>query len=211
MTHTRLLFATLFIITLTAFARADVVTDWNVTAVQSVVAAGSARPGPSGAIDMAVVHLAMYDAIQAIEGDYTPYYADIRNASGSPIGAAAKAAHDVLVNRFPAQAGPLGVTYTNYLIAQGIPPIDPGIAVGQQAAASIIALRSCDGAFPAAPPPFTGSLAIGQWRPTPPGNLAMNPGPWFGNVTPFLLNRTFQFRSDPPPSLTSRRYTRDYN
>src|SRR5687768_11767947 len=138
MTHTRLLFATLFIITLTAFARADVVTDWNVTAVQSVLTAGSARPGPSGALDIAMVHLAMYDAIQAIEGEYTPYYADIRNASGSPVGAAAKAAHDVLVSRFPAQAAGLGVTYSNYLIANGILPGDPGILVGQQAAAAII-------------------------------------------------------------------------
>lgn len=192
--------------------RADVITDWNLIAVQSVVAAGATRPGPVGTLDMAMVHLAMYDAVQAIEKEYDPYYVDIPNASGSVIGAAAKAAHDVLIVRFPSQAPALGVTLTNYLAANAVAANDPGITVGQKAAAGIIALRACDGAFPnPAPPPFTGGTAPGQWRPTGTAQLAMNPGPWYGQITPFLLQRTFQFRSETPPSLNSRRYARDYN
>src|SRR5688572_30433277 len=151
---------------LTGNVRADAVTDWNAIAVQAVLTAGPARPGPAGTLDMATMHAAIYDAVQAIEKDYQPYYVDIPGASGSPIAATAKAAHDVLVSRFPAQAGPLGVIYGNYLIANGIPPGDPGLAVGATAAAGILALRSCDGAFPAGPPTFVGGLAIGQWRPT---------------------------------------------
>jgi hypothetical protein len=211
MRNKRLVSTILFIIVFCSFARADVVTDWNAIAVQSVLTAGTARPGPSGAYDVAMVHLAIYDAVQAIEGDYQPYYVDIRNASGSPVAAAAKAARDVLVSRFPSQAATLDTTYTNYLLANGILLTDPGILVGQQAAAGIIALRACDGAFPnPAPPPFVGSTDIGQWRPTPPANSPMNPGPWLGDVTPFLMTRTFQFRSVPPPSLTSWHYARDF-
>lgn len=190
-------------------AKADAVADWNAIAVQAVLTAGTARPGPSGALDVAVMHAAIYDAVQAIEKDYQPYYVDIPVATGSPIAATAKAAHDVLVNRFPAQAAALDVTYTNYLIANGILVTDPGIAVGATAAAGIIALRACDGAFPPGPPTFIGGGGIGVWRPT--GTGAMNPGPWLGQVTPFMLTRPFQFRAPPPPPLTSREYARDYN
>jgi hypothetical protein len=192
--------------------KADAVADWNAIAQQEAINAGALRPGPSGVIDIAMVHAAIYDAVQAIEGDYETYYVDIPGASGSPIAATAKAAHDVLVARFPARASEINTLYVNYLTANGILPTDPGIAVGARAAAGILALRSCDGSFPnPAPPPFIGGTGIGQWRPTPPANSPMNPGPWLGNVTPFLLLRPSQFRSDPPPDLGSRKYARDYN
>lgn len=203
--------ATLFLIGAATNVRADAVSDWNAIAVSSIVAAGSARPGPAGVLDLATMNAAIYDAVQAIEKDYETYYVDIPGASGSPVAATAKAAYDVLVNRFPGQAGPLGVTYQNYLIANGILPTDPGLAVGATAAAGIIALRACDGSFPAGPNTFIGGTGIGVWRPTPPANSPMNPGPWLGQVTPFVMTRPTQFRSEPPPSLDSRRYARDYN
>ncbi|MBC7901613.1 MAG: vanadium-dependent haloperoxidase [Saprospiraceae bacterium] len=195
---------------LSSSVRADVVTDWNAIAVQATIT--GARPGPSGVIDVAMVHGAVYDAIQAIEGKYEPYYVDIPGASGSSVAAAAKAAHDVLVSRFPAQSAAIGVSFQNYLLAQGIPADDPGIAVGALAAAGIIAVRSCDGSFPnPVPPPFIGGTGIGVWRPTAPANSPMSPGPWLGAVTPFTLTRPSQFRSQPPPELNSRQYARDYN
>jgi len=193
-----------------ATARADAVSDWNAIAVQSTVT--GARPGPSGVLDIAMVHAAVYDAVQAIERKYEPYYVDITGASGSPVAATAKAAHDVLVNRFPAQTASLDMVYLQYLANHGLLETDPGVAVGATAAAGIIALRACDGSFPnPAPPPFIGGMGIGQWRPTPPANLPMTPGPWLGVVTPFTLTRPTQFRSPPPPGLTSRTYARDYN
>jgi hypothetical protein len=192
-----------------ASASADAVSDWNAIAVQATVT--GARPGPTGALDIAMVQAAVYDAVQAIEKQFEPYYVDIKGASGSPIAAAAKAAHDVLVSRFPAQTAALDMTYQQYLITNGLLDTDPGVAVGAQAAAAIIALRACDGSFPVpAPPPFTGGTGVGVWRPTPPANAAML-APWLGSVTPFTLTRPSQFRAEPPPAVTSREYTRDYN
>lgn len=199
-----------------ASASADAVGDWNAIAVQATVTA--ARPGPTGVLDIAMVQAAVYDAVQAIEKEYQPYYVDIPGASGSPTAAAAKAAHDVLVNRFPAQAASLDTTYHDYLSNNGLAENDPGVAVGQQAAAGIIALRANDGSFPnPEPPPFTGGTDPGEWRPTvsylpgPPPSLAPMAAPWLATVTPFTLNSPTQFRADPPPDLTSARYRRAYD
>ena len=199
----------LLMLAVPACVRADVVSDWNAIAVQSTITA--ARPGQTGMLDVAMVQLAIYDAVQAIEKKYEPYYVEIPGASGSPEAAAAKAAHDVLVSRFPSQAANLDTAYQQYLLNHGLADNDPGVGVGAKAAAGIIALRACDGSFPnPAPPPFIGGTGIGVWRPTPPGNLPML-APWLGNVTPFAMTRPSQFRSDPPPALTSREYARDYN
>ena len=83
---------------------ADVIVDWNVHTAQAIATAAGARPGPSGLLDYAMVHLAMHDAIQAFQKRFEPYCGAIANASGSPIAAAATAAHDVLAARFPEQA-----------------------------------------------------------------------------------------------------------
>jgi hypothetical protein len=192
-----------------ASASADAVGDWNAIAVQSTVTA--ARPGATGVLDTAMVQAAVYDAVQAIEKQYQPYYVDIPGASGSPTAAAARAAHDVLVNRFPAQAAVLDLTYQQYLLNHGLLDTDPGVAAGAAAAAGIIALRACDGSFPVPPPPpFVGGTDPGMWRPTPPANAPML-APWLANVTPYTLTRPSQFRAEPPPALNSREYARDYN
>ena len=128
-----------------ASASTNAVTDWNAIAVQATVTA--ARPGPTGVLDIAMVQAAVYDAVQAIEKRFEPYYVEIKGASGSPIAATAKAAHDVLVNRFPAQTAALDMAYQQYLFSNMIPDTDPGVAVGAKAAAGIIALRACDGVF----------------------------------------------------------------
>lgn len=192
-----------------ATAKADVVADWNEIALNATITGG--RPVPTGMLDMAAVHAAVYDAVQAIERRYQPYYVDIPNASGSPAAAAAKAAHDVLVARFPAQAVNLNATLANYLMINGIPDTDPGLDVGARAAEVILQIRSCDASFPnPAPPPFLGGTEIGMWRPTPPGNAPML-APWLAEVTPFLVTRPTQFRSDPPPAINSRRYAQHYD
>jgi hypothetical protein len=189
--------------------KADAVADWNAIAVQATITA--ARPGQAGMLDVAVVQAAVYDAVQAIERRFEPYFVEIPGASGSPEAAAAKAAHDVLVHRFPGQAQALGLTYQQYLFNHGLAENDPGVAVGAAAAAAIIALRACDGSFPTTPqPPFVGGTAPGVWRPTPPANLPMLT-PWLANVTLFSQFRPSRFRAAPPPALTSREYARDYN
>jgi hypothetical protein len=123
----------------------------------------------------------------------------------------------VLVSRFPAQAvGFLDPAYAAYLASHGIPPGDPGVAAGAQAAAAVIALRSTDGSYPPAPPAFNGSLDIGMWRPTPsflpgpPPSGASMAVPWYATVTPFTLTGPSQFRPVTPPGPASGKYTNDY-
>ena len=190
-------------------ASADVISDWNVIGLGEAVAA--ARQGGAPAIDLATMHAAMYDAVQAIEKDYEPYrVTDVPNATGSPVAAAAKAARDVLVARFPLRADQINTTYVNYLLAKSIETDDPGIAVGAYVAGKLLAYRSCDGSLPIPAPSFMGGTGIGEWRPTPTAFSAMNPGPYLGQVTPFFMTRPTQFRPDAPPAVTSKQYARDY-
>ncbi len=165
---TAALFATSLLGGSARFVQADVVTDWNAIAVQALGAATPPRPGPVIFLDLAIVQAAVHDAVQAIDKRFEPYHVTIANASGSPVAAAAKAAHDVLVNILPGQATTLGTQYTDYLTSQGLSATNPGVTVGRQAAAGILDLRKNDGRVPnPLPLPFIGGTAPGQWRPTP--------------------------------------------
>jgi hypothetical protein len=199
-------------------ARADAVLDWNAIAVNTISTASPPRPGPVGFLDLAIVQAAVYDAVQAIDGKFKPYHVQIPDASGSPEAAAAKAAHDVLVQIFPAQAASLDTAYRDYLASKGLAGDNPGVAVGQAGAAGILALRANDGRVPnPLPPPFTGDTATGVWRPTtssqpgPPPSGSPMATPWLGAVPCFTLQSGDQFRAKPPPPLTSQRYTTDHN
>jgi hypothetical protein len=152
----------------------------------------------------------MHDAIQAFEGHFESYSGPIPNVAGSPIAAAARAAHDVLVARFPTQSGTLDTFLNNYLNGLGLQG-DEGLVIGQQAAANILNLRAGDGSFPSNPEDFVGGTGPGEWRPTPPAFAPMVT-PWLGTVAPFTLNDTAPFRASPPPtSLESGKYVHDYN
>src|SRR5205807_5077948 len=119
-------------------ARADAVLDWNAIAADTISTASPPRPGPVGFLDMAVVQAAVYDAVEAIGGKFKPYHLQIPGASGSPEAAAAKAAHDVLIIIFPPQAAALDTAYRDYLAKKGLAEDNPGVAVGQKAAAGIL-------------------------------------------------------------------------
>src|SRR6266852_2432104 len=193
----------------------DPIAAWNEITERAVKTAGA--PPPVAALDFAIVHLAIYDAVESIDQRYEPYHAFVPGATGSLSAAAAKAGHDVLVGLFPLQELTLDADYANFLATNGIDPFDPGIAVGAQAAADMLALRSNDGRFPVNPPPFLGSATIGQWRPTPsllpgpPPSFAPGLTPWVASVKPFTMSNNSQFRVDPPPDLTSDVWTEDYN
>ena len=79
---------------------ADAVVDWNEIAQQAIVVG---RPGPPGAIDSALVQIAVHDAVQAIDKRYEPYHVEIQGPKGSRYAAVAAAAHGVLVGLLPAQ------------------------------------------------------------------------------------------------------------
>jgi hypothetical protein len=194
-------------------AEADVVTDWSGITISTI---GAAAPvaGPGRLIEYSMVHIAMHDAVQAIQQRFETYSPGITPATGSVIAAAAKAAHDVLVNRFPAQTATLDTAYSNYLADHQIASNDGGIAAGAQAAAAIIQGRVNDGAYPVPAPAFFGSTEPGQWRPTvftatgEPAPMAVS---WMATTRPFAVLHASQFFAPTPPRLTSSRYTRDYN
>jgi hypothetical protein len=194
----------------------DAATDWNAIAVQALVS--SPRPGQVAFLDMAIVQAAVHDAVQAIDRRFEPYHMEIPGASGSPEAAAAKAAHDVLVNILPSQAASLDTTYHNYLATHYLAEDDPGVHVGELAAAGILALRANDGRLPnPPPPPFVGGTDPGVWRPTPsflpgpPPSFAPMAVSWLGAVPPFTLKSGDQFRAEAPPPLSSQRYAENYN
>jgi hypothetical protein len=203
------------VISITNAQALDPISAWNQISEKAVKTAG--HPPPVAALDFAIVHLAIYDAVESIERRYEPYYTLVPGATGSPSAAAAKAGHDVLVGLFPAQSATLDADYANFLAANGIDPLDPATAVGTLVAANILALRADDGRFPLNSPPFLGNTAIGQWRPTPsllPGSPpTLSPGltPWVATVTPFTMHSDSQFRVGPPPDLTSQLWADDYN
>ena len=194
-------------------AYGDAVTDWNAITLDAVTAG---RPGPIGMVDVALVQIAVHDAVQALDRRYEPYHVEIEGARGRRSAAVAAAAHDVLVGMYPAQATNLDALYFNYLANNGLSG-DPGILVGQKVAARILPLRRVNP--DPLPPPFVGGTEIGVWRPTnsflgnppaPPPFSAMVV-PWMAELDPFTLTSPTRFRSPPPPALTSRRYARDYN
>jgi hypothetical protein len=193
----------------------DPVLDWNAISSQAILTGG--RPGPSGIIDFAVVQAAVHDAVQAYDKRFEPYAINVENASGSLAAAVAKVTHDIIVNRFPAQTAAMDTAYDNYLNDHDIDADDPGVSVGKQVAAGIIALRADDGSFPATFPAFNGANVPGVWRPTtsylpaPPPSGASMATPWVGGMTPFALVSGDQFRGNPPPALKTGAYAKDYN
>ena len=205
----------LAIILVTNAQAGDPIAAWNQIS-ENAVKAGK-HPLPVTSVEFAIVQLAIYDAVESIDGRYVPYYTRVPGATGSLSAAAAKAGHDTLVGLFPAQSAALDAAYADFLATNGVDPLDPGTAVGAQAAANILALRANDGRFPLNPPPFRGRTAIGQWRPTPsvlagpPPTSAPGLTPWLASVRPFTMHSGSQFRVDPPPDLTSQLWADDYN
>ena len=171
-------------------------TDWNQITVDAVTVG---RPGPIGIVDIALVQVAVHDAVQAIEKRFEPYHFELDRASGRRSAAVAAAAHDVLVGMYPAQAATLDPIYFSYLADHGLTG-DSGLAVGQQAAARILPLRRVNPN--PLPPPFVGSNEIGVWRPTPsflgnppvPAPFSPMAVPWMGSFDPFTLTSPTRFR-----------------
>ena len=193
-----------------ADAPTDMVLDWNAHAANAIVGVAGLRP-ERGLIRLALVQVAIYDAVNAIDGYPFQAYGVSPNvvSPASPQAATAAAAHDVLVALFPAQQADLETKYFASLatVTDG-PAKTNGISVGQQTAAGILALRANDGRD--AIVPYTPGSGPGVWNPTPPPFLPAA-APEAAHVQPFALNSPSQFRAEPPPELTSKTWTRDYN
>jgi len=196
--------------------RADEVTDWNGIMLQ---AAHDAVP-PTSPLVMtrvaAIVQASVFDAVNGIERRYTP----IHVAPAAPRGASRRAAvvqaaYASLVRLYPSQKSTFDAKLAESLaaIASGEAEehgqsIARGIEWGQAVADAIWAWRSTDG-FAPPPPPFLGGMAVGQWRPTPPGFLP-GAGPQFATMQPWVIESPSQFRPAGPPDLASARYAGDF-
>jgi hypothetical protein len=159
----------------------------------------------------AITQLAVFEAVNAIDKDFDPYLGTVAAPPAASADAAAvAAAHAVLKNYFPANAAALDAARDASLasIADGIPK-QQGLAVGEAAAAAMIALRTGDGS---APPEFYTPAPPdpGEWQLTPSCPPAGGVLLQWRNLRPFSIETTNQFRAAPPPALTSRRYARDY-
>jgi len=195
----------------TAYAD-NVVVDWNMRAAQTIGA--GARRGPSGLIDYAVVHASIHDAIQSYEQRLEPYCSTVPGATGSPIAAAAGAAHRALITTFPSQANALNDALAASLAKYSVTG-DPGVAVGQAAADCVLQRLAADNVARATPDSFMGGNAPGEWRPTSFHMVTGNPLPmtadFLATMTPFTLKDPAQFRANNgPPKLTSGAYAKDY-
>ena len=199
---------TLLIGSLPAAATADVVTDWSAIATTAVVTRGA----PAGGVDFAIVHAAMYDAVNAIDGRHEPYLvnpaAETRGAS--PEAAAAAAAHRTLVGLFPAQQATLDTAYVASLatLPNGTAKTK-GIVVGEEVATRILEVRTEDGRNAVVPYVFGTGPGVYQRTPAPypPNGQPVNT--FLPQVTPMAMQSPWQFRSYGPPGIGSARYTRD--
>ncbi len=197
------------LLALATTARADVVTDWNGVMVGTV---GPQNPFAQARV-AAIMHLAVFEAVNAITGEYERFLdsplAVQRPASARA--AAVAAAHRVLLTYAPGSSAALDAARTASLaaIAEGRAKTN-GIALGEAAAAAMIALRAADGS---APPAFhlPSSAEPGAWQVTPACPPAGGVLAHWKNVTPFGIRSAAEFRSAPPPALSSRRYARDFN
>ena len=211
--------ALLAVLAAPAPARADAVTDWNEVAAAALQSPGSATPPGAGqgavsTAHLAMVHGAVYDAVNAIVRGHEPYVSSPA-AEGwySQDAAVAAAAHHVLVN------GGLGIPAARLPVIEAafetaLQPIEDGparaggIATGEAAAIALLAARAGDGRF--GPFRFTESTLPGGWRLVPPATVT-DPGAWLKDVTPFVLRDPDRFRGRAPRRLDSRAYAADLN
>jgi len=202
-----------------AAAPTDMVLVWNENAVSVISNAPAATPPglgnapPLSPLHLAMVHGAIYDAVNAIDGGHEPYLGGLSAPStASKDAAVAQAAHDVLLGLMPTTPAAV-TTRLTALLAASLDPIDPGpdktagIAIGAQAAVAMLAARSADGRFDSEP--FPTSNELGKWRLVPPLNA--NVFGQFATVRPLTMKSPGQFRTEGPLDMKSDQYTAEFN
>jgi PAP2 superfamily len=201
MVKRRLLFTMMFLCTATASTSADVITDWNETAGTLL-----RMPPPQAHRATAMVHVAMFDAINSIEQRYRPFLAQLSAAPGtSKDAAAATAAGIVLAGLLPHSAEKVNGILSSYLAA--IPNGEAksnGIKLGETIAAKVLEARAKDGAD--VPDDYRPKTKPGVYVPT-----AAVVAPMWGKVRPFTMTSPAQFRPGPPPALSSKQWASDLN
>lgn len=161
----------------------------------------------------AILHAAIYDAVNAIDRTHAVYLASVPDAArnASEDAAAAAAAHDVLAALYPGFVPQLDAELQRSLQADSrLRNQAEGISIGRAVAAEIVARRSQDGSG-AQPPTYVFGTTAGDYQSTPPNFPKQPQFTHWAFVTPFALARASQFRPDPPPTLVSARYAEAAN
>lgn len=190
-----------------------VVLDWNHTMIDALEVA--LTPPPPAVRIGAIVQASVFDAVNGVTHEYTPFrVATSAPPNSSAAAAAAGAAHEALLKLFPTQQPALDAALAATLSQLTHDPAGPagvtsGLAWGTQVADDILTWRAGDG-ISAVLPPYMSSTDPGRWQPTPPlfGPPAFRQ---FADMTPWVMSSPGQFLPGPTPALTSARYTRDFN
>jgi hypothetical protein len=185
-------------------AKADVISEWNARA--EAIAVEKRMLPPPNARGMAMLHVAMFEAVNAIERRHAPYKLTLgSHPNASKEAAAAAAAHGILVALHPDQQASLNSTLTGALakVADGDAK-SKGIELGKKAAADVLALRAND-SF-GAPESYRPYTMAGTYVPT-----VVPVSSTYGRVTPWVMSSGSQFRAPPPPTLNSDTWARDVN
>lgn len=189
---------------MTGHESGETVARWNRNAISVLLPTNP----PELTRSLAMTHIALHDAANAVRPKYERYAYHITEDTGAdPSAAAAVAAAEVLKHRRPAKAADIDALLAVDLAMVSNPKrLQNSIYVGQAAAAAIIALRANDGSTSAATL-YTPGTEPGDYQPT--AAIVLLPG--WGNVTPFAMTAGNQFVGNGPNALTSAEYTADYN
>jgi hypothetical protein len=191
------------------------VVQWNKTLLVIVRTAGAQPATIHSTRDFAILHAAIYDAVNAIDGTHMPYLIQpnggMLQGPASQDAAAASAAHEVLVSLYPSFKTMLDAQLQQSLaqIPDGCDKTT-GVSLGQSVADSLLALRSNDGSA-TVPTPYVFGTGPGDYQSTPPNFPKQPQYLQWPEVTTFALEDANQFRPGPPPSLTSAAYTDAFN
>ena len=183
------------------------VVQWNRTLLVIVRTPGAQPATIHPTRSFAIMHAAIYDAVNAIEGTHQPYLVRLGASHfASQEAAAAAAAHEVLVKLYPSFQAMLDAQLQQALAQLPSRGKADGISIGNTVADRILALRSNDGSN-AQPIPYVFGNAPGDYQSTPPNFPKQPQFTHWSRVTPFALESASQFRPGGPPRLTGDRYS----
>lgn len=185
----------------------DVVLQWNRVLMETVLTPGQHPATIMPVRSYAMMHAAIYDAVNSIDGGHTPYLTDVPGSLNASIeAAAAQAARDVLAALYPTRVAVFDAELAISL--QGIEEYraQQGIRVGQIVAERMLATRANDG-WNVTPPAYTLPATPGNWQPVPGAATFTH----YPSVVPFAITSATQFAPNAPPAMTSERYAADLN